>query len=1156
MQEAIKRFCDTKDTGLFLIDMPTGFGKTYNVLEFIVNNYEKIDGKIFFLTTLKKNLPFDDLRERFNKAGMGGKFKELCIKIDANANCVIEKLAGINKDIPQRFKDNKEYRDLYSAVKLVNTWNNRKNDEKLSVVYTATEKAIKEQYERAFRVIIEKDLKKFRKPAERLFQIKTNPEYQWIGELYPAVFTKDKKILFMSMDKFLLGNSTIIEPTYNFYNNSIIDKAVVFIDEFDATKDTILKRIIDRGLENRVDYLNLFKQVNSALSTREFPYKLLIDSKKQIQYKRENSRKKIKSNEEIIKGFQSVIGETYKKFKMHYSYKTFSDTEDKKRNFIFNDLQFHSIFTGDNSYITIENDDAARQNWIRFTKVKPQTDGGNIIDLLSSVKGCVSYFQNGSGKVALNYKSVVDEDKQPGDDDFTLEQSINTVLSEFHLSKEYIRYLMPLMVSGQSSRKKKNEDDKLSVEIFDMSVYNRGFRYYDFIDEPDHNLQSHIMLYDFLDSPEKLLVKMCEKAKVIGISATATLDTVLGNYDIMYLKKVLGDGYYEMSDEDRNRLRHEFTDFIKGYENVNIQVSLVNYSQNLDVDLFDIFGQKVFVDKYKEKLERQFQGQEYALESFINVLKVFKAFVINDDLHSFLCLTNKLAKEGKNNFDFKLLKDLGNAIIQVCNKEYKAEKIMVQIDSEDFDGKKEDLLKRLSDGDKVFVLSAYQTLGAGQNIQYRKPTNKEYIIVNEIARGKEEKDFDGIYLERPTNLLVNIRKGITEEDLVKFIYQIEFLMERGELSRVEGNLLIKDAFRHLGGIEGSFSSTKGTIYGKRSAENYALRTMIQAVGRICRTGIKNKYIHIYLDESILKKWDIRLEDNRLLNPEFTAIMDKRREYSAIKEETDEEIKIIENNANNISIKTMRIIKDLMRKWSDNNIEYWKGLRNLSLRYPTMSAEHVAKLTWVQNLYIKAPQKVSSYTYSQEDDYEKNIIIKFDQSQKQFVSAEDARLRSFMRIPGVREYFKERGYATEFTANEFILTPPLYNNIYKGALGEAVGRYLLQQYWNIELVEIDDEDIFEFFDYKLGEDIYVDFKHWKETYTVESDEQKIKISQKLDACRGKRAIIINILADSSNNYNITTSGAGRIVEIPLLCDINTGLLDPHIFEQIRDGRYFS
>ena len=95
MQKAIENFCQKRENGLFLLDMPTGFGKTYNVLEFIAENYdtEKYENtKFFFVTTLKKNLPFEDLRERFKQRGKEKYFENNSLRIQANADVVIERL--------------------------------------------------------------------------------------------------------------------------------------------------------------------------------------------------------------------------------------------------------------------------------------------------------------------------------------------------------------------------------------------------------------------------------------------------------------------------------------------------------------------------------------------------------------------------------------------------------------------------------------------------------------------------------------------------------------------------------------------------------------------------------------------------------------------------------------------------------------------------------------------------------------------------------------------------------------------------------------------------------------------------------------------------------------------------------------------------------
>lgn len=101
--------------------------------------------------------------------------------------------------------------------------------------------------------------------------------------------------------------------------------------------------------------------------------------------------------------------------------------------------------------------------------------------------------------------------------------SMNLYLHDIGVNKS------PIVMGGQvkSKKDKKDSNGKMSLKYFDRSVYNRGFRYYDFIDDPNHSMRSEIQLFDFQDSPERILLHLSEKAQIIGISATATLDTVV-----------------------------------------------------------------------------------------------------------------------------------------------------------------------------------------------------------------------------------------------------------------------------------------------------------------------------------------------------------------------------------------------------------------------------------------------------------------------------------------------------------------------------------------------------------------------------------------------------------------------------------------------------
>ena len=73
MYTAIKDYCSNGiENGLLLLDMPTGFGKTYNVLKYIYEasmEEANAERKFFFVTTLKKNLPKEDLEKHFREGG-------------------------------------------------------------------------------------------------------------------------------------------------------------------------------------------------------------------------------------------------------------------------------------------------------------------------------------------------------------------------------------------------------------------------------------------------------------------------------------------------------------------------------------------------------------------------------------------------------------------------------------------------------------------------------------------------------------------------------------------------------------------------------------------------------------------------------------------------------------------------------------------------------------------------------------------------------------------------------------------------------------------------------------------------------------------------------------------------------------------------------
>lgn len=255
--------------------------------------------------------------------------------------------------------------------------------------------------------------------------------------------------------------------------------------------------------------------------------------------------------------------------------------------------------------------------------------------------------------------------------------------------------------------------------------------------------------------------------------------------------------------------------------------------------------------------------------------------------------------------------------------------------------------------------------------------------------------------------------------------------------------------------------------------------------------------------------------------------------------TEEKLSVqeLENEANLKSTRAngfiMSMLKENMEKgnWSESSMGNWKTLREFVLAHPTISKEEVAASSIAKNFYIQLPEPGNRYTYSQNNDY-KNTSVSFTKTGNVTVSDASSNLKQLMDIPKIKDYFLSNGWATCFEKNEYIMCPTLFNNIYKGALGEVVGKMMFEEA-NCTLEEITDPTLFEKFDYKIsGKDIYIDFKNWHESTEEELKGELIKISSKAKECGAKTVLIANILAEKE--YPIRTYGDEvKIIIIPSL-----------------------
>lgn len=1142
MLENILDFLGSKSTqnGLLLVDPCTGSGKTYYSCQAIYDyTHRSLDArKVYFTTTLLKNLPERDLKRIYDDNKNPNYDKEVLV-VRSNEEFVKRNLPKVF--VPENYR-NDEYDNLSNLIEIVN-----KNDYlKSPAIYRDEIQKRLKKAEREFRKYLRRIVsEEIRGSADEKKEIiRSDKRYKWIGEIYPTVFTDDYKIYLLSVKKLLYRNDTLVKPSYPFISSENLKNAIVFIDEFDATKETIQSSIIEEAVNTQNDYLDIVKELHSKLHdytpAKDFyePYRIYAESKPYLH---------------TLESLRRDVDLLFEKYALGFNYKTIDDCIDKTRGFLFFDGSFRSYLKNNRHYIRTVIDAINHQVRIFFEtkeeydKKKNHNADINIYSLLRDVTGFLNDFARFVANWAERY--VISENKKRKENNelagiLSVENAVSTICSNYFKNEHLNSILHDLVLSSALRNVPKNDS-----KIDDISFFNRGFKFFEFIDSDKHNEETKINFIQMNDTPEKILLFMARNCKVIGLSATAKIKSVLSNYSIEYLSDELGDSFVHFSESSYNHLIEEQKIRFALYENGAIKVCVESVDKDkenapLKERLDFITENKDLTKNFLNVLDKielsSGQDKKYYQNRYCNIFEAMKRFIELDDMKSLLCLNMALPKEGNATFDIDIFKKFVKQYSQVHGKE--APEISV-LKTEDFETEKNSVLESLAGAKKVFVFSSYKTVGAGQNLQYKIPDGEKVIqIYSRNGEKEEDKDFDAIYLGDVTNVVTNVGdiEKIQLKELLEFLFQVKYLYENNEISPKELRSLVQTGFKAYSNVR-DFSKQMESVRNAASTRRKITRDVIQAVGRLCRTNNKKEKIFIFTNNDLLSSLDTHCVRRELVNPELNALFDFAENYVT---PLPEEKKTIENEACRKSERANAYIKGMLqRNWTDRSMQLWKELRNCVLKYPTASKEMANKEQVVNKFYIQNFEKRSNYHFAQKGDFNDikiNLFQDFsafkkeldsDYQQPMCVSEESCRLQNFFMYRGMKEFFIGNGFATYFGNEDLILSPVLFNNIYKGALGEVAGKYILEKELNTTLKDITNPDYFEFFDFELCNGVYIDFKHWKRTIITDPDALRKHITEKLHKIGGKKAYIINILKED----DLDMMSTGDVIEIPYLID---------------------
>lgn len=1107
MIDILKKFCldNTKDTGLFLLDMPTGIGKTYSVLQFIKyflkNDKSK---KIFFITTLKKNLD-DPYNELINDFSNDSELKDSIFRVLSNTNYVVNNFNNVKDKIKNyEIRSSEDFKQISALMATGNT-----NPD----LYTSAE--------RNFRHLISMLLsKKFKNKKQKLEAIKNDKEWQWVGELYPVVFSEEKRVFFLTMKKLINQFDTIVEKSVRLYESNLFRDSLVFIDEFDATKSDIQDAIVQNGLTKGIDYIDLFRNI-----------KICLDNHETIPNNIWNNVDNKPSHKLALEKNIRLFDEIANKYHLMRHHKSIDFEE--KRVVLFSDFT-HNNYTTSEENVIVNFD--KKKNINNLELVPKEKKDRSLYEALDRIKGAISYFARFVTILSISYRKNKLQNKVEGKPygEFTENHALDTVLDSLHLQGDSYRIIreMAFTFSNHFKTNSKNDDDLKD----DFSFYANGFSHYDFKDDYSHDNTTVIRKFVFEETPESILYSICRMSKVIGISATATFNTVLGNYDIDYLEWKLGDNYYKPSKEDKLRLREEFKRQTSGYDKVNFVAALTETSSKETPNWANIYRDEDLISYANNQTTEKYKANDnYKSVRYYKAVLAFKQFIDNG-LQSYLSLFTKALKPNDSEFDKNVLFELFKHLAKESGIDFKEDMIVV-LDSENFDDKKKKLVNELSAGEKRFVISTYATIGAGQNLQYRIPDYRrnEIVKINNMRDGSEM-DFDGIYLDKPTNII----NMCSDEEVLALhrVFQMEYLNEVNAISQNDKMSEITISYCNIGREKNSIQKSTLKLYSKRDVKVYATKIIVQAMGRKCRTNCRGKKVFILADSELgdILDYDTLFCEERMFNQEMVKLAEK---FHIVQDYPEENIFI--NNAISTSfISNKRILQFLNRSfdnsWNEEQIHLWSYMREYVLQHPTLTAEEWKKSPFRQH-YITFGKPVNKYYYKQTGDFD--TITKI--SEENFdggscVSKEDVNLEGIFSIwPRIKKMFIENGYATEFKEGDYIMSPPLYHNIYKGALGEKVGHEIFM-YFGIPLEDLNSEE-HEMFDYKVKDKpIYVDFKYWKETTLFDTETYHKKVIEKAHNCKDIKTVVIANVRDTGHEEPSSKIQAGiEIIELSLICN---------------------
>lgn len=1108
--------------GLFLLDMPTGSGKSWAciaVAEKYLRGEYPFKGKIWLISNQNKNLedfvnelvPLGALRLKDQVSTVRDFYEKhpdyigdirscRCLSERDTARYLIELLTkmkeGVNQYSPSNSKDFNNYiREEVVGKNLI---------------------AIK----RKLGAIISSNIKK--KLWSRTKILKTlKEEIPWSIDLFPDSKIDESKVIICTYKKLITAQKSF--PIGSQYLWEICNDDILMMDEFETSKKDFLDYSIDISLKNGYDIIKSFINIRYNLISRTQPESIYADK----PYHKGTKKTK------ILDDIKARFNKIYKDFQLEKNMKTTDDQEEKAfSNVIFSNqsIQLESKV----SFLRYEKD----RNYIDY---KDKGTEDTVANLVYEISSAIHEFAK-----TIQYDFLPDYHEAAQSYLTEYYDDLKSLYNTFGFDEECMSYLLMQNKIIDLKRELGIGKDKGLDSIYDSFP---AMSYRIFENNADNREITVIRDYNVSYSPESWIVALAYKNTVLGPSATSRVDSVFVNYDLGFFrdKGILREIPFRIVME----LEKEFD---KRYDYNNN--GLLNITVNILGKPFEDVEKEYFLKQ--EALKREYEGiltdadiddsyinnfilaecDGYAMTQWHRIISAIHCYLSNGGF-AMLALTNKkhFEDEGKKTA-IKMIVERMKVNLGVTDE------VCVEfLFTDNFDEAFATIRNnKLNKGIRTIVLSNIEAVARGVNLTYSvTPDSLNRTVIVDHLNEYDVTDtdylktcFDYMYIEHKTYVGPQYDQAETsiktQKSFLSFAYGIATMFDHRDgseitFSQIElylrtalslGSSMNRNPYRRFISNAPSFSKAF-YIY------------LAQIVGRITRTPRRTKQTCIILDDEWSQTDFEYIEKGNWVIPELRKIKEALKQYSPFPSTPPHSYATAQRNAMKLS-NEYRTINYVVRTDAVRSEEYKKRLTELNdyiLTHVTGSfTDDMVSDPYAQLTLMELPSGLREYYFVKSWHNEHRRVERFEiydspnainKDRDYFVcslKSMQEKLDSVLQLPGLLSKFREKGWQTtlpmptgDINDKAYILNPEAFMK-WEGLLGEIAFEEFCKQH-EINAEPLADE-IFEIADYSIAGRLAIDVKNWSWDINEPGMQEHIcKNYDELQNAGFKALILINL-----------------------------------------------